>query len=175
MSAVSLSGVPVLRTERLVLRAPRAEDCDAFVGFHMSERARHLGGYAGREKAWRTFAVQIGHWALRGYGDWAVTLRDVEGCIGMVGCWFPEGWPEREISWSIFAGAEGRGIAHEAALAARDYAYRTLGWRTAVSYIDPANDRSIRLARRLGAVLDPNAPRVDPGDLVFRHPGPEAL
>ena len=38
-----------------------------------------------------------------------------------------------------------------------------------------ANARSIALAHRLGAVLDPDAARTDPADLVFRHPVPGAL
>ncbi len=71
---------------------------------------------------------------------------------------------------------------------ARETAGRDLDWvvgevrrespwlRTLVSYIDPRNERSIRLAERLGARLDPRAaqPEDDPC-LVFRHPGPEAL
>jgi RimJ/RimL family protein N-acetyltransferase len=63
----------------------------------------------------------------------------------------------------------------EAAACARDHAFGVLGWKTAVSYIAPANTRSIRLAERLGAVRDPQAPRF-PGEaevLVYRHPTPE--
>ena len=82
-----------------------------------------------------------------------------------------------EIGWTIWSTeAEGKGIAAEAARAAIDFAFRDLGWPTAVSYIAPGNERSIALAKRLGAVQDTTAPR--PGDgsaLVFRHPKPEAL
>ena len=59
--------------------------------------------------------------------------------------------------------------------AARGYAYGTLGWPTAVSYVDAENHRSCALARRLGAREDPAAPRPGPDGLVFRHPSPEAL
>jgi RimJ/RimL family protein N-acetyltransferase len=90
------------------------------------------------------------------------------------------GWPEKEIGWSVWAPeAEGKGLAFEAAQAARAWAYGTLGWTTAVSYIDPANARSIALARRLGATRDPEAPLIDgytpENTLVFRHPAPERL
>ncbi len=44
------------------------------------------------------------------------------------------------------------------------------GMTRLVSYIDPRNSRSIRLAERLGAKLDPKAAKVDPDDLVYRHP-----
>ena len=80
----------------------------------------------------------------------------------------------RSAGWSC-AAAEGRGIAAEAARALRDWAYAAQGWTTLVSYIDPENARSIRLAERLGARLDPDAPHPDGRPcLVYRHPGPEA-
>ena len=60
-------------------------------------------------------------------------------------------------------------------MAARAHAYGALGWTTAVSYIDPQNARSIRVAERMGAKLDPDAVPMDPGDLVYRHPAPEDL
>jgi RimJ/RimL family protein N-acetyltransferase len=176
ISFPSLAGVPVLQTERLTLRAPGPQDADAFVAAHVAERARWMGGNAGREKAWRIFALEVGHWVLRGFGMWAVTLKGSDACLGAVGCWFPEGWPEREIGWFVFPEAEGKGIAREAAVAARAHAYGALGWTTAVSYVHPENERSIRLAERLGAVRDRRAARPLPqdGTLVFRHPGPEA-
>ena len=44
-----------------------------------------------------------------------------------------------------------------------------LGLFGLVSYVDPENRRSIAVAERLGARLDPGAPKQDPGDLVYRH------
>jgi len=76
----------------------------------------------------------------------------------------------------VVAGAEGKGIAHEAALAVRDWCYNVRGLTLLMSYIDPRNARSIRLAERMGAVLDESAPLPE-GELcvAYRHPGPEAL
>ncbi len=77
------------------------------------------------------------------------------------------------MGWLLLPAFEGRGYAAEAARAARGYAYGTLGWKTAVSYVSAENHRSAALARRLGAREDLDAP--SPGDgLVFRHPAPEA-
>ena len=72
-------------------------------------------------------------------------------------------------------GREGQGYATEAASALRAYVYDNEILKTLVSYIDPRNDRSIALAERMGAALDPNAKEPDPGCLVYRHPGPEAI
>ena len=71
--------------------------------------------------------------------------------------------------------AEGRGIAAEAARARARLGLRRARLDTLVSYIDPDNARSIRLAERLGAVVDPAAPQPrTTRRLVYRHPGPEA-
>ncbi len=45
----------------------------------------------------------------------------------------------------------------------------------AVSYIDPKNLDSIRLAERLGCVKDKEAATIDGNDAVYRHPSPERL
>ena len=72
--------------------------------------------------------------------------------------------------------AEGRGLALEAALAARRHAYRTLNWPTAISMIDPGNTRSVRLAERMGCRHDGNFIHVRLGLMqVWRHPAPGDL
>lgn len=174
----ALVNTPVIETERLILRAARLGDFETFAAFGLSDRARFVrpADYD-REKAWRGFGHMVGHWLLRGYSLFAVEERATGRTIGTVGPWFPEGWPEPEIGWTILADdLEGKGYAFEAAAAARRFAFDTLGWTTAVSYIHPENARSIALARRLGAVEDPAAahPGTEPC-LVFRHPRPEAL
>ena len=71
--------------------------------------------------------------------------------------------------------AEGRGIAREAALASRRYAYDTLGWTTAISLISHDNLRSQALAERLGAVREDDYEHPSYGSMrIYRHPGPEA-
>ncbi|KRW96056.1 GNAT family N-acetyltransferase [Paracoccus sp. MKU1] len=170
---IQLADTPLLATERLVLRAPQAGDWPAWRDFATGERARWIGGpMVEPGQAWRAFGHIVGHWVLRGFGSFVVTDRDSGAPLGSVGPWFPDGWPEHELGWTLWtAEAEGRGIAHEAALAARDFAARRLGWTSAVSYILPANTRSVALAERLGALRDPDA--AHPGKepcLVYRHP-----
>ncbi|WP_227284334.1 GNAT family N-acetyltransferase [Boseongicola sp. H5] len=163
----------ILATDRLNLRRPAAQDEDATTAFYMSERSKMTGGHVPRPAAWRHFASTLGHWEVRGYGLWAVTQRGEDTIIGLVGPYYPDGWPETEIGWLMFDGAEGKGYAFEAAKAARDYCYGTLGWTTAVSYIAPGNTRSIALAERLDCTLDEAAAKPKPDTLVYRHPAPE--
>lgn len=169
------NGFPVLWTERLCLRLPEAQDFDAFATYFAEDRSRFTGGPLDRATAWRAFAAQIGHWHLRGYGLWTVTDRAGGPAIGHVGFWNPEGWLEREIGWVLYPGHEGRGLAYEAAMAARDHAYGTLGWGALISVIAPGNDRSIALARRMGATFEREwlSPSGKPA-LIFRHPAPGA-
>lgn len=167
--------IPTLRTERLVLRAPRIGDFEGYAAFRESERARMIGGPFTRAQAFEQMSALVGHWLFRGYGRWMVADGATDEPLGVVGLFFPEGWPEPEIAWSLFDGAEGRGIAFEAATAARSYAYGTLGWRTAVSLVAPENARSIALAERLGARRDGQFPHPAFGPLdIYRHPAPEA-
>lgn len=165
-----------LETARLVLRRPNGSDWDAARDFFMSDRASGIGGPLTLGQAWRALAAEIGHWEILGYGMWVVTLRGDDTAMGMIGPWTPADWPETEIGWMIWdTKVEGTGIATEAARAAIDHAWNVLGWDTIVSYIAPDNTRSIRLAEKLGAVLDAAAPQPKPEKpcLVYRHPKPK--
>ncbi|MFQ6547270.1 GNAT family N-acetyltransferase [Aestuariibius sp. 2305UL40-4] len=167
---------PVLETERLILRRPDDRDTDAAIAFLTGERSRSVGGPLSLGQAWRAHAKMVGHWTLRGFGLFAVTEKETGRTLGISGPYYPADWPEKELGWHIWdAASEGKGIAYEAALAARRWAYGDLGWPTAVSYIDPSNARSIALAERLGARLDTAAERPDDECVVYRHPGPEGL
>ncbi|QEW22260.1 hypothetical protein LA6_004478 [Marinibacterium anthonyi] len=177
---VTLADTPVLETRRLILRAPQSSDVEPAIAFLATERSQYMGGPYTRHQAWRTMGHFIGHWVMQGYGLFVFCDKATGQPLGATGPFFPESWVEPEFGWSCWAPeAEGKGLVLEAAQAARQWAYDTLGWTTAVSYIDPANARSIALAERLGARHDPQAgvPDLDGWDstLVFRHPGPEAL
>ena len=168
-----MTTIPTLTTERLTLRAPRLSDFDAYAEFRASARARFVGGPDDRIKAWGQFIGLAGQWMIRGFGRWIVADRATDAPLGVVGLLYPVGWPEPEIAWSMFAAGEGRGLAHEAALAARRHAYDTAGWSTAISLIDPTNARSVALARRLGCQPDGEYRHAVFGAMqIWRHPAP---
>ena len=59
-------------------------------------------------------------------------------------------------------------------MAARAYAYGTLGWTTTISLIAPANARSRVLAERMGATREGEFAHERFGQMdVWRHPGPD--
>ncbi len=172
-----LTDIPTLETERLILRAPRLSDFEALAEFRASDRAAFVGGPASMANSWGYLAALIGHWDLRGYGRWIITETGQDDTpLGTVGPLFPFDWPEPEIAWSLFANGEGRGIALEAAMATRHYAYTTLGWTTAASFVNPDNTRSLKLAKRMGCRPDGSFEHDVFGTMhIWRHPSPEEL
>ncbi len=168
--------VPKIETERLILRLPEAADLDAFADFRTSERSHFVGGPFTRSESFRDLAVLVGQWHLRGYGRWMITDKETGEALGTTGIYHPEDWPERELAWSLFGNAEGRGIAYEAAFAARAFAYEAFGWPSIISCVDPANARSVALAERLGAAFESVFDHPTFGAMhVWRHPSREDL
>lgn len=171
-------GAPVLVTDRLVLRKPRSGDLPACIRFWSSDRSRLMGGPWTADETARNFADVVDQWDWRGFGLFSVTLAGDEAMQGLVGTWQPQDYPEAEIGWSLYDPAlEGRGLAFEAASAARDWFFAATGQASAVSHTHPENRRSHRLCERLGAVVDPRAalPKGEEGPvLTFRHHAPGA-
>ncbi|SEO01123.1 Protein N-acetyltransferase, RimJ/RimL family [Salinihabitans flavidus] len=172
---MSAASIPVLQTRRLVLRGPEPQDYPNFKATFASYRSRFMGGPLNPYESWMLYAAEIGHWTIRGFGMWMIHDRHTDETCGMAGGWFPAQWPEREIAWIIWPEKAGHGYALEATHAVRGYFYETQGWDGAVSYLDPKNLDSIRLAERLGAVKDHEAATVDGHDVVYRHPSPAVL
>lgn len=164
--------IPLIETRRLVLRGPEPQDYPDFKATFASYRSRFMGGPLNSYEAWMLYAAEIGHWAIRGFGMWMIHDRATDETYGMAGGWFPAKWPEREIAWIIWPEKAGKGYALEATHAVRRHFYERQGWQGAVSYIDPKNLDSIRLAERLGCAKDPEAPSIDGSDAVYRHPAP---
>ncbi len=134
-----------------------AGDLDAYATiFGDPEVARYLGDGKplDRAAAWRSLALQLGHWALRGYGLWAVEERASGRLVGRVGLLRPEGWPGLELAWALAREAWGKGYATESAGRVLAHAFAEMGVERLISLIYPANARSIRVAERLGERLE---------------------
>ena len=161
-----------LTTDRLTLRPHHLSDWPAFRDFYASDRAGFVGGPVEVRQAWWYFAGDRGHWDLHGYG-WFM-IEDATGVIGTCGPHFPAHHAEIEIGWFLFAGAEGRGYATEAARAALDWAWTVIDAPRIVSYIDAGNTASKRVAARLGAAWDGTMAAHDPACEVWVHERPAA-
>ncbi|WP_329003103.1 GNAT family N-acetyltransferase [Kribbella sp. NBC_00709] len=102
----------------------------------------------------------------RGWGWWAVEVRETGEFIGFTGLNVP-GFeapflPGVEIGWRLMKGAWGNGYATEAARAALAYGFGPAGLDEILSFTTTTNLPSQRVMQRIGMVHD------EPGD--FDHP-----
>jgi len=150
---------PVIETARLILRPWRSDDIAAntamlsdpdtarFITPDGKAITTEIGG-------WRNAAVISGHWALHGFGMFAVEEKSSRCYIGRVGPWSPPGWPGFEVGWGIDRAYRGKGYAVEAARASIDWVFATFEIDEIIHCIDFNNAPSQAVARRLGARKD---------------------
>jgi RimJ/RimL family protein N-acetyltransferase len=143
---------PTLETERLLLRPPIQEDLDGWAKLMADEESsKYIGGPVPREASWRGMAAMAGSWALRGFGMFSVLEKQSGEWIGRLGPWQPEGWPGTEVGWGLVRDAWGKGYATEGSARTIDWAFDALGWTDVIHCIDPHNEGSIAVAKRLGS------------------------
>jgi RimJ/RimL family protein N-acetyltransferase len=147
-----------LETERLLLRLPSADDAQPMLEIHEDpetlKRVVVTAPLGGITVAWRNVAMMVGHWQLRGYGQWVVEEKQTGLVVGRVGLWHPEGWPGLELGWIIRRSHWGRGLATEAARAALTWTWAHVQTDRVISLIDPGSRASIRVAEKIGAALE---------------------
>lgn len=160
-----------LQTERLNFRLWRESDFEKFASYFADEEtAKFVGGRKTREEAWRLMATYVGHYHLKGFGYLAVEERSSRRLVGCVGLWKSEPWPELELGYWLFGEMQGKGYATEAARRAKEYSFETLEAGTLVSYIDPANEASRKVATRIGGVYERDIQLLDFGrHCVYRY------
>jgi len=152
-------GVPVLQTHRLILRAHTLADFDAFAAYWADEAVARWtrGGKAiGRSDAWPRFLQHPGHWALMGYGFWAVEEKSTGAMIGEAGFidlkrdYHPAVNGVPEIGWAIAPAAQGKGYATEAARACVAWGGEHFGPIRVIAAVSVENTASIRVAEKCG-------------------------
>lgn len=146
---------PVLTTERLLLRMLQETDFEEYAAIHMDAEVTRFTTrtHLDRLDAWKHLAMIVGHWQLRGFGMWGVFERDSGRLVGRVGFYYPDGWPDFELGWTMGRASWGKGYAPEAARACLDYAFDVMKRDHVISLIDPANVSSIRVAEKIGETL----------------------
>ena len=156
----------MLETPRLLLRPLRAGDRDAYASlFADPEVTGYIGGPLGRDDAARQLDGIVARFAVDGLGPLAVERREDGRLVGRVGFWI---WDRRdwtgghtlrelgdeaevELGWILGRDAWGRGYATEAASPVLRHGFGELRLPRIVSLIDARNERSVRVAERLGA------------------------
>lgn len=145
--------IPTLTTGRLVLRAFRAADLDAYAALRADpEVTRYITGASGwtREESARHLAAVMGHWSLYGFGLWAVERRDDQALIGIAGAFDYMQGGQPELGWAFARAHWGQGFATEAMGAVLEHCFTVWDMPRLEAAIQPGNLASIRLAERLG-------------------------
>lgn len=150
--------VPVIETERLILRGHKPDDFPAFAAIRADPLVARFttGKPIKEEEAWSKFLTCLGLWLNLGYGYWAIEEKASGEFIGEAG--FGDfkrditpsikGIPE--IGWLLGSPFHGRGLGGEAVAAVVAWGDKTFGGKTTVCIIDPDNPASLRLAEKFG-------------------------
>ncbi|HEX3671177.1 MAG TPA: GNAT family N-acetyltransferase [Candidatus Cybelea sp.] len=149
---------PVIDTPRLRLRGHRAGDLPACIAMWSDPHVtRFIGGRPSTEQqTWARLLAYVGHWALMGFGYWAIEERRSNEFVGEVG--FADF--KRDIAASIKDKPElgfalgprfhGLGYATEGVRAALAWADAYLPYSTTVSLVNPENLASLRVLEKCG-------------------------
>ncbi|MEM8971223.1 MAG: GNAT family N-acetyltransferase [Pseudomonadota bacterium] len=165
----------VLRTERLILRPHELADFEAMSAMWADPAVvEHVFDQPQTgEETWSRLLRYRGHWALLGFGYWAVIDAETEAFLGEVGSAnFHRGIEPSidgipEAGWVLSRAAHGRGIAREAMTAALDWMRESGRATQSVAIILPGNAKSITLAERLGYRWSHNAPYKGKDRLIY--------
>lgn len=150
--------IPVIETERLRLRGFGKADFPAYAAIWQEPEVVRFTGGAPRTlpESWGRFLNTAGHWAVEGFGQWAITRRQDGALIGQTGFFHAmrgigadfDAAPE--AGWVLSASAHGKGYGREAVAAAhRWFDARTFGG-VSHAMIEVGHDASFALAARLG-------------------------
>ena len=155
-SRTMIHASPELETERLRFRMLREDDFATYETWCANiDIMRYLGGKTfDRIEAWRHMAYLVGHWALKGYGYYAVEEKSTGRLVGRVGFTNCAGWPDFELGWTIVPEFQGKGYATEGATMLMRYAFEELDRPHVVSLIHPDNTPSRRVAEKLGETIE---------------------
>jgi RimJ/RimL family protein N-acetyltransferase len=152
-----------VETERLLLRRWRPEvDLDPLADLCADPEVMRFigtGRTLTRSGTGDLLAAITGHWDEHGYGLWAVEVKEDAGgrpgeAIGFAGLaipsFLPAVLPAVECGWRLARRWWGRGLATEAAHASVAWGRQQLGLAGVLSIITPGNERSVRVAEKLG-------------------------
>jgi ribosomal-protein-alanine N-acetyltransferase len=160
----------ILETSRLRLREMSLGDLDFIAAMlSHSEVMRFYPQLYSRDEAKSWIERQLGRYERHGHGLWLVEDRTTGEPRGQVGLLIQEvdGNEEPEIGYLIHHPFWRQGLATEAALAARNWAFGTLGLPRVISLIRPVNLPSQGVAGKLGMTPEKRTMFRDLEHIVF--------
>jgi [ribosomal protein S5]-alanine N-acetyltransferase len=144
---------PLIETDRLTLREFDDRDLDAVAAMVADEdQMRFYPCTRTRREAFAWINRNRVFYAKCGFGFWLIASRATSCFLGYCGIrpLALEGASEIEIGWHTTKTCWNRGIATEAAMAARDLAFERFRLRRLVAVIHPEHSASRRVATKIG-------------------------
>ena len=148
--------MPVLETQRLVLREFQFEDLDALATILCDrETMRYYPVSFDRAAVADWIQRNRTRYANDGHGLWAMILKSTRELIGDCGLVTQsvDGVDEIEIGYHVRRDLWNQGYASEAARACRDYGFANLEVDRLISLIRPENVASRRVAEKNGMTI----------------------
>ena len=150
--------IPVLETERLILRAPRLADFPDHAAMWAHPRTtRDFDGYVFEEEmCWLRFQRSLGQWHLFGFGPWSLQEKNGGRYLGSVGFFHAKRAIEiayrdaPEAGWVIVPDRHGEGLAREALAAALAWVDVNIDAPQSWCMINPGNAASKKIASGFG-------------------------
>jgi len=149
--------IPRIQTERLLLREWREADVEPYARICAEPQVmRFLRPQRPLTHAEAAFDVRrlCEHWAVHGFGNWAVEERETGRLVGRTGVARHPDWsldPENtEVGWLYAPNAWGRGLATEGALEAVRFCLEELGRPEVISIAHVGNMASRRVMEKAG-------------------------
>jgi RimJ/RimL family protein N-acetyltransferase len=142
-----------LETARLLLRAFTPADLDALYRIVRDpEVMRYIGdGHPlTRAETGRNLATIISAFHRRGFGRWALVLKETGALAGYCGLSMGSQEVGVELAYLLAKSDWGRGLATEAGAACLRYGFEQLGLGSIAALTRPDNARSRRVMERLG-------------------------
>ena len=167
-----------IETPRLLLRDWTDADSEPFAALNADPRVMEFFPQALDRTESDTLIGRIREGLARdGFGLYAVAVKEPRRFIGFTGLARPgfdaPFMPAIEVGWRLSRESWGSGYATEAAGAAVDHAFGTLGLEALVSFTTEWNRRSRRVMEKIGMTRDPREdfvhPKPPPGHKLAPH------
>ncbi|GGD71515.1 alanine acetyltransferase [Emticicia aquatilis] len=144
----------ILETERLILRQFTLDDA-AFILELLNTPTwlqfigdRNVHSIEDAEKYLLNGSMKS--YAENGFGFYAVIDKESEKAIGMCGLIKRDTLPDIDIGFAFFSNLISKGFGYEIASATLDYAFNVLKIKRIVAIVNPENEKSIGLIKKIG-------------------------
>jgi RimJ/RimL family protein N-acetyltransferase len=144
----------ILETERLTIRTLTLDDADLMLAiwtdpaFVRNVADRGIRTLDEARKAMQEGALHL--YEEYGYGPYRVALKEGDRAIGICGLFRRDGLDEPDIGYALLPGFYAQGYMIESARRVLDYARQDLRLPYVTAIVNPDNDASVRLLKKLG-------------------------